>query len=132
VDSTFRLNRRWDCVSQGRADQSVETIERDFKHKVCEELRVASEGINRYRVFTPFMFNDGDHLSIVLKRENQQWMLSDESYYRKLWNRCRDEKGGVPFRVDHANPGGSRVEGDATDAEGNGQWGWKGSRRATF
>jgi hypothetical protein len=54
------------------------------------------------------------------------------SYYRKLWNRCRDEKGGVPFRVDHANPGGSRVEGDATDAEGNGQWGWKGSRRATF
>jgi hypothetical protein len=80
VDSTFRLNRRWDCVSQGRADQSVETIERDFKHKVCEELRVASEGINRYRVFTPFMFNDGDHLSIVLKRENQQWMLSDEGH----------------------------------------------------
>jgi len=59
---------------------TVETIERDFKHKVCEELRVASEGIDRYRVFTPFMFNDGDHLSIVLKRENQQWMLSDEGH----------------------------------------------------
>jgi hypothetical protein len=27
-----------------------------------------------------------------------------------------DEKGGVAFRVGHANPGGSRVEGDATDA----------------
>src|SRR5271169_3849484 len=39
-----------------------------------------------------------------------------QSYYRKLWIRCRDEKGGVAFRVDHANPGGSRVEGDATDA----------------
>jgi Domain of unknown function DUF1828 len=59
---------------------AVETIERDFKHKVCEELRVASEGINRYRVFTPFMFNDGDHLSILLKRENQQWVLSDEGH----------------------------------------------------
>jgi hypothetical protein len=43
-----------------------------------------------------------------------------ESYYRKLWIRCGDEKGGVPFRVGNANPGGSRVEGDATDAEGNG------------
>ncbi len=59
---------------------AVETIERDFKHKVCEELRVASEGINRYRVFTPFMFNDGDHLSILLKRQNQQWVLSDEGH----------------------------------------------------
>jgi hypothetical protein len=37
------------------------------------------------------------------------------------------EKGGVPFRVGHANPGGSRVEGDATDAEGSRRWGWKGS-----
>ena len=45
------------------------------------------------------------------------------SYYRKLWIRCGDEKGGVPFRVSHANPGGSRVEGDATDAEGSGEWG---------
>ena len=59
-------------------------------------------------------------------------MLALVSYYRKLWIRCGDEKGGVPFRVDHANSGGSRVEGDATDAEGSGQWGRKGSRRATF
>jgi hypothetical protein len=33
------------------------------------------------------------------------------SYNRKLWIRCGNEKGGVPFRVEHANPGGSRVEG---------------------
>jgi hypothetical protein len=50
------------------------------------------------------------------------------SYYRKLWIRCGDERGGVTFRVDHANPGGSRVEGDATDAEGNGKRGFKGSQ----
>jgi hypothetical protein len=55
-----------------------------------------------------------------------------KSYYRKLWIRCGNEKGGVPFRVGHANPGGSRVEGDATDAEGSREWGWKGSRRAAF
>ncbi|MGO9060396.1 MAG: DUF1828 domain-containing protein [Candidatus Binataceae bacterium] len=59
---------------------AIETIERDFKHKVCEQIRVGSEGVERYRVFTPFMFSDGDHLSIVLKRENQHWMLTDEGH----------------------------------------------------
>src|SRR5712692_12078646 len=54
------------------------------------------------------------------------------SYYRKLWIRCGNEEGGVPFRVGNANPGGSRVEGDATDVEGSRTWGWKGSRRAAF
>lgn len=59
---------------------SIQTIERDFKKKVCDRLRLVSEGIDRYRVFTPFRFEDGDHLSIVLKREQDQWMLSDEGH----------------------------------------------------
>jgi hypothetical protein len=58
----------------------IENIERDFKNKVCEKLRLSSEGLNRYRVFTPFMFEDGDHLSIILKRKNGGWMLSDEGH----------------------------------------------------
>jgi hypothetical protein len=57
-----------------------DTIERDFREKVAEKLRLESEGINRYRVFTPFLFEDGDHLSIVLKRENGSWMLTDEGH----------------------------------------------------
>lgn len=59
---------------------SIQTIERDFKKKVCDRLRLVSEGIDRYRVFTPFQFEDGDHLSIVLKREQDQWVLSDEGH----------------------------------------------------
>lgn len=59
---------------------SLETIERDFKDKVSERLRLTSEGIDRYRVFTPFMFDDGDHLAIVLKKIGNQWMLSDEGH----------------------------------------------------
>ncbi len=59
---------------------NIEAIERNFKEKVCEKLRLESEGVNRYRVFTPFMFEDGDHLSIVLKRENGIWALSDEGH----------------------------------------------------
>lgn len=59
---------------------NTEMIERDFRKKVCEMLRISSEGIDRFRVFTPFMFEDGDHLSIVLKRENGIWILSDEGH----------------------------------------------------
>jgi len=58
----------------------TEYIEREFKKKVCEKVRLAAEGINRYRVFTPFVFEDGDHLAIVLKREHAQWWLCDEGH----------------------------------------------------
>lgn len=58
----------------------IETIERDFKQKVCENLRLTSEGVDRYRVFTPFLFEDGDHLAIVLKRDQGRWILSDEGH----------------------------------------------------
>lgn len=59
---------------------SIETIERDFKTKVCEKIRLAGEGVERYRVFTPFLFEDGDHLAIVLRREKSVWTLSDEGH----------------------------------------------------
>jgi len=58
----------------------VAGIERDFKRKVCDQVHLVSEGVRRYRVFTPFMFEDGDHLGIVLKRENGDWVLSDEGH----------------------------------------------------
>ena len=59
---------------------AVETIERDFRDKVCDKVRLASEGVDRYRVFTPFLFEDGDHLAIVLKREGSRWLLTDEGH----------------------------------------------------
>jgi len=59
---------------------NTEIIEQDFRDKVCEKLKISTEGINRFRVFTPFMFEDGDHLSIVLKGENGKLILSDEGH----------------------------------------------------
>lgn len=59
---------------------NIDTIEREFHEKVSAEVRLASEGIERYRVFTPFLFEDGDHLAIVLKREGSGWVLSDEAH----------------------------------------------------
>jgi hypothetical protein len=59
---------------------NITTIEKSFKEKVSERLSIVSEGVERYRVLTPFMFEDGDHLSIVIKRENNKWKLSDEGH----------------------------------------------------
>src|SRR5437763_9820720 len=59
---------------------TIETIETDFRQKVGESVRLAGEGLDRYRVFTPFLFEDGDHLAVVLKREQQRWVLSDEGH----------------------------------------------------
>ena len=59
---------------------TIETIVDDFRNKVCDQVQLAQEGMDRYRVFTPFLFEDGDHLSIVLRRENSRWLLSDEGH----------------------------------------------------
>jgi hypothetical protein len=59
---------------------TVAIIEREFHEKVSRKVRLASEGVDRYRVFTPFLFEDGDHLAIVLKRQNGDWVLSDEAH----------------------------------------------------
>ena len=59
---------------------NIESIEKNFKKKVCEQIRLESEGINRFRVFTPFLFDDGDHLSIVLKKDQHEWILTDEGH----------------------------------------------------
>ena len=59
---------------------STSDIEMDFREKICAEVNLFEEGVERYQVFTPFQFDDGDHLSIVLKRDirRPQWILSDE------------------------------------------------------
>lgn len=59
---------------------SVESIEREFRDRVSEQIMLSPEGIDRYRVLTPFMLEDGDHLVIVLKREGTGWVLTDEGH----------------------------------------------------
>jgi hypothetical protein len=59
---------------------SIESIEQDFHEKVSAKVRLLPEGMERYRVFTPFLFEDGDHLAIVLKKQGSRWELSDEAH----------------------------------------------------
>ena len=55
-------------------------IEKKFSQKVAKEISLVAEGDERYVVFTPFMFDDGDHLVIALKRRNGKWEISDEGH----------------------------------------------------
>ena len=49
-----------------------------FNLAVSSEVSLTPEGVDRYRVFTQFMFADGDHCSLVLKKDGVGWILSDE------------------------------------------------------
>ncbi len=57
-----------------------ERIGDEFRRKVCRQIDVMPEGINRYRVVTPFEFDDGDGLVIVLKQQGSGWQLTDEAH----------------------------------------------------
>ena len=59
---------------------SASNIERDFQQDVSESIQLVREGMNRFRVLSPFQFDDGDHLAIVLKKEQTTWVLSDEAH----------------------------------------------------
>lgn len=58
----------------------IEHIEKAFKEKVSKEIRLMQEGIERYRIFTPFHFDDGDSFAIVLKKMGKNWILTDEAH----------------------------------------------------
>ena len=81
---------------------SHEAIERDFREKVCAAIRLEPQGLDRYRVFTPFLFEDGDHLVVVLKREPSGWVLSDEAHtYMRLTYDVeeKDLRGGTRQKI---------------------------------
>ena len=81
---------------------SIETVTQKFRNGVSECVRLSAEGHDRFRVFTPFMFDDGDHLVIVLKRERGGWVLSDEAHtYMHLADELDDgdRQGGMCDRI---------------------------------
>ena len=59
-----------------------DAILKQFKEKVCEKISLVQKGISRFIVKTPFVFEDGDHLVILLKYNNETktWYLTDEGH----------------------------------------------------
>jgi len=57
-------------------------ILQQFQEKVSKKITIKQKGVNRYTVKTPFMFEDGDNLVIILKYdpEGKNWFLTDEGH----------------------------------------------------
>lgn len=68
------------ATSSTTTDMSTETIEQELQKKVSPKIGLLAEGADRFRVLTPFVLDDGDHLAIVLKKEGTRWVLSDEAH----------------------------------------------------
>lgn len=70
------------------------TILTQFKEKVCKEISLEEKGIGRYLVRNPFIFEDGDHLVILLifDKENKSWKLTDEGHTFQHLSYFMDEK----------------------------------------
>jgi len=58
----------------------LERIEKEFKAKVCDRVQLLPEGKERLIVSTPFTFEDGDHLCILLKKSVDRWYFTDEGH----------------------------------------------------
>lgn len=57
---------------------SLSTLEKKIQSDYGNTISLKKAGKDRFRVCTPFQFNDGDYISIVLKKEKDKWILSDE------------------------------------------------------
>lgn len=58
----------------------MQDLTSSLQQAVSSSIHLLEEGHNRFRVFTPFLFDDGDHFSIVAKLSDGKWMFSDEGH----------------------------------------------------
>ncbi|HLD18830.1 MAG TPA: DUF1828 domain-containing protein [Candidatus Nanoarchaeia archaeon] len=62
--------------------KETDTILKQFKEKVCEQIYLETKGVSKFFVNTPFTFEDGDGFTIFLYYDNKKkkWILSDEGH----------------------------------------------------
>ena len=71
---------------------TINNIKYEFITKVGSKISLVEEGKERFRVLSPFQFDDGDQLVIVLKRVDDRWILSDERHTLRHMTYEIDEK----------------------------------------
>lgn len=65
-----------------------------FKEKVSKEIGLVEKGIGRYFVSTPFIFEDGDHLVVLLiyDKSRGKWKITDEGHTFQHLSYFMDDK----------------------------------------
>ena len=57
------------------------SIQDQFQEKIANKVSLYQEDTDRFRILNPFCFNDGDHFSMVLKKDDlgsNSWIITDE------------------------------------------------------
>lgn len=90
-----------------------DSIRQDFRRRVCEQIDLEQEGENRFRVNTPFRFEDGDHFTVILKRDGDTWTLTDEAstfMHLSYWLEEEDIESGNRLEIVQGSLAGFFVE----------------------
>ncbi len=58
----------------------IKELESNFREKICSKVELKPEGNERFKVLTPFGFDDADSFVVVLKKEGDQWIFTDEGH----------------------------------------------------
>ena len=58
----------------------ITEIESAFRKSVGAQIELVAQGVDRYLVHTPFLFDDGDHYVVLLKLMPTGFVLSDEGH----------------------------------------------------
>jgi hypothetical protein len=101
------------AIVHGAADMNPGLITQDFRNRVCEQIQLEAEGPDRFRVLTPFRFEDGDHFGIVLKRDGDGWILTDEAHtmmHLSYWLEEKDFETGNRQAIVQGSLSGFSVE----------------------
>lgn len=59
---------------------NLKELESQIKEKICGQVHVVPEGLNRYIIHQPFHFDDGDHFVVILKQYTDGWIFTDEGH----------------------------------------------------
>lgn len=59
----------------------IDKIQNSFRATVSDSIILLPEGVDRYQIFTPFHFDDGDHFVIVLRKDkSNNFIITDEGH----------------------------------------------------
>ena len=51
-----------------------------IRRSLCSGVEIEERGIDRYAIHTEFTYPDGDELRIILKKQGEEWMFTDEGH----------------------------------------------------
>lgn len=56
----------------------LEMVLKSFRDRVSDSVALEPAGNGRFIVRSPFIFDDGDEIGLVLRRDGDRWVIADE------------------------------------------------------